>query len=140
MEEVFRKGEHLVVVAVDFKKPYDSVKRGTLEILKEYRVAGDVIELFKRVYSEDRTMMDIDERSIEMEVESGIRQGCTASTVLFKLITYRIIEGLRRRMRGVRVGDEKVRILFYADDGLLLANSIGEAEEGIRELKRIGMR
>ena len=43
-------------------------------------------------------------------------------------------------MRGVRVGDERVRCLFYADDGLLLANSIGEAEERIRELKRIGMR
>ena len=37
-------------------------------------------------------MIEMDERSIEMEVESGIRQGCTASTVLFKLITYRIIE------------------------------------------------
>ena len=43
-------------------------------------------------------------------------------------------------MRGVGVGNERVRCLFYADDGLLLANGIGEAEEGIRELKRIGMR
>ena len=50
VEEVFRMGEHLVVVAVDFKKAYDLVKRDTLlEFLKEYRVAGDVIELFKSV-------------------------------------------------------------------------------------------
>ena len=50
VEEVFGRGEHLLVVAVNLKKAYDSVKRGTLlEILKEYRVAGDVIELFKSV-------------------------------------------------------------------------------------------
>ena len=139
VQEVCRRREEMVVVAVDFKKAYDSIKRETiLEVLKEYRVEGRVVEVFKKVYSEDKTRITIgEETEVEVEVESGIRQGCTASTILFKLITFKIIEALRRKLEGVRVGDVRLRCLFFADDGLILARSVREAEEGIRELKRV---
>ena len=39
---------------------------------------------------------------------------------------------------GVRVGDRTVRCLFFADDGLLISGSVGEAEEQIRVLEEVG--
>ena len=72
-----------------------------------------------------------------MDVESGIRQGCNASTVLFKLVTYKIIKAVRRKLMGIDLGGVRVRCLFYADDELLLARSVEEAKEGINEVKRV---
>ena len=85
VHEVFRRREEMVIVAIDFRKAYDSVKRErVLEILQEYRIEWRVIELFKRVYSEDGTRLVLGEQNeVEVEVESGIRQGCTASCLLY---------------------------------------------------------
>jgi len=139
VHEVYRRKEELVLVAVDFKKAYDSIKREMIiEVLKEYRVDVRVIDVVKRVYCEDKTRIELGEGcDVEMDVESGIRQGCTASTLIFKLITFKIIEVLRRKLRGVQMGVAKVRCLFYADDGLMLARSAEEAKTGIEELRRV---
>ena len=99
---------------------------------------GRIIELFWRVYCQDRTTIELGEGNVvEMEVDSGIRQGCTASTVLFKLVTFKIIDAMRRKMSGIQIGNNRVRSLFYADDGLLFGRNVKEAEEGIRELRRV---
>ena len=48
------------------------------------------------MYWEDTTKIQLEKnKEIEIEVPSGIRQGCTVSTVLFKLITYKNIEKMR---------------------------------------------
>ena len=139
VHEAYRNGKQMIVVAVDFKKAYDSVRRETIvEMLKEYRVAAEVIEVFRGVYCGDATRLELgNDKNIEMEISSGIRQGCTASNVIFKLITYKVIEAIGRKIDGVQVGGVRVRSLFFADDGLLMTGSIEEARKGIREMKQI---
>ena len=72
-----------------FKKAYDSIKKETMvQILKESRIDSKIIDFTVRIYREDNTKIQLEKnKEIEIEVTSGIRQGCTASTVLFKLIT-----------------------------------------------------
>lgn len=139
LEQTYRKKKEMFAIAVDFKKAYDSIRRETiLEILKEYRVDINIVDFVKRIYTGDSTIIQMGEgEDIEMKVESGIRQGCTASTLFFKLITYKIIEALQRT-RGVRTGSSKVTCLFYADDGLVLADNVEQARESIRIVKETG--
>ena len=54
------------------------------------------------------------------------------------MVTYKIIEGINRRCSGIRVGGEIIRCLFFADDGLLISGTIGEAAEKIRVLEQVG--
>ena len=83
--------------------------------------------------------MDIEEgRRLEIEAESGIRQRCTASTVLFKMVTFKIIEHLRRKTEGVIAGGRRVCSLFFADDGLLLARGEDQARKSIQKLREVG--
>lgn len=49
------------------------------------------------------------------------------------MITYKIIEELRRKTKGLRVC-----ILYYADDGMFLSNTREEAEECMRVVKEVG--
>ena len=140
VERAFRNREELVIVGVDFEKAYDSVRRDRLiEILRDYRVQGEIIDFISRVYTGDRTKIGIGgDKEIEIELESGIRQGCTASTVLFKMVTYKIIEGMNRQCEGVNIGGYLIRCLFFADDGLLVSKTIEETRKKIQVLEQVG--
>ena len=56
--------------------------------------------------------MEVGDREVKMDINSGIRRGCTASPLLFKMVTYKIIEELRKRAGGVRSEGMKVGSLF----------------------------
>ena len=85
-----------------------------IQILKELMIDSQIIDFIVRIYREDSTKIQL-EKNKEINVTSGIRQGCTASTVLFKLITYKIIEGMRKT-EGMKILGPKITCLFYADD------------------------
>ena len=66
-----------------------------------------------------------------IDITSGIRQGCTGSTTLFKVITYMIINEINTRGTGYK-DIIHINSLYFADDGLLLANSIEDAENNLK--------
>ena len=131
--------ESTILIAVDFKKAYDSVKREMLiEILKDYRVQREILDFIASTYQGDKTRISLNSQEIIMDITNGIRQGCTASTVLFKLLTYKIIEKLDEVCNGVKYGSRKLVSLFFADDGLLLSSNIEDARLQIATLTTEG--
>lgn len=94
-----------------------------IEVLMEYRVDPRLVEVISKLYEGDRTLIDLGEDKISMEVTSGIRQG-----------------KIRERNHGYEDEAVKINSLFYADDGLILADSICEAERKIEEVSRIGIK
>ena len=40
---------------------------------------------------------------------------------MFKLITYKIIEEMEKKCKGVSYGSKKIACLFFSDDGLLIS-------------------
>ena len=88
-----------MVVAVDFRKAYDSVRREkVLEVLKDLKVPVEIVDMIKRGYVGDRTKVEVGDSKVLVEVNSGIRQGCTALPLIFKLITFKIIEEYHSRI------------------------------------------
>ena len=56
IEEMYRKGRELVVVAIDFEKAFDSVGRVALvKALKFYRCDPRMIDVMVDIYTGDRT-------------------------------------------------------------------------------------
>ena len=53
------------------------------------------------------------------------------------MVTFKIIEGINRQCRGIRIGENIVRCLFFADDGLLISGTIEEAADKIRVLEQV---
>ena len=68
----------------------------------------------------------------DTEVTSGIRQGCTGSPQLFVMVVNIVINCIVWSGLGYIDDDFYVPVLFYADNGLLLARSYEEAEEMIQ--------
>lgn len=72
-----------------------------VEVLKNYKVEPSIIDAVVELYKRDRTQIDLgNERKLEMNITSGMKQGCTGSTSLFKLITYEIITEPEEKGKG----------------------------------------
>ncbi|CAL4160738.1 unnamed protein product [Meganyctiphanes norvegica] len=128
----------LVVVALDYKKAYDSIDRKSLiETLIKYKIDPIVIDLIAKMYRKDKTkikMLGVEE---EIDITSGIRQGCTVSMELFKLVTYEIIRKLEEQGNNLIIEGANFSSLFFADDNLMITRSVEEAEENIRIITKI---
>ena len=139
VDGAFRDSRELVLVAIDFAKAFDSVDRGALiRTLKKYRCDSQIIDIVVGVYSGDKTKICRNGKEIgEIEITSGIRQGCTGSPQLFIMVVQHIIEGIIQTGLGYRDGDFYIPVLFYADDGLLLAGNCAEAVEMVGVMERL---
>jgi len=137
VEESYRSKQMLVVIAVDFKKAFDSIDRGKMvESMIYYRCDPKVIDIIIDLYDGDRTRIEREDADMgSVEVRNGIRQGCTGSPTLFIMVVSRIIEKVVGTGMGFRRIGLYVPVLFYADDGLILAGSLTEAENMIKVVK-----
>lgn len=138
IEDSYTNHKALIVTSIDYTKAFDSIKREKIvETMMKYKVHPTIINTIANIYKEDNTLIKLTEdRQTEIPVTSGIRQGCTGSTTLFKLITYAIMMKLEEG-RGFNNTNIHINSLFFADDGLLLSHSIDEAQHSIRLLTEI---
>ena len=69
-----------------------------------------------------------------IEVTCRIRQGCSISTLLFKMVTFCIIEELLKNGKIYRIREYEGNSLRLADDATLIVNSKEKVEEIIKAL------
>ena len=96
--------KELYVISVDLQKAFDSIQRGKLiETLKELNIDPNIIDIISDIYTGDKTSLYINqEKQTDIDISSGIRQGCNGSTVFFLIITYVLIEALMQNHKGFK--------------------------------------
>ena len=135
----YRYNKQLIVTAIDFSKAFDSIDRKSLiGALKKFKVHTNVINNIFNIYDNDSTTLNLNGQNItNMKITSGIRQGCTGSTTLFKLVTFIIIKAIKNYNHGFRNRKYFIPALFFADDGLIMSETKTEAEKMISKLNNI---
>ena len=68
------------------------------------------------------------------DVSNGLKQGCSLSPLLFSLYISDLVTSLNTMNIGVPVGDETVCVLLYADDIVLLADSVDNLQSLLDEV------
>ena len=136
VEKAFINKNKLFLIAIDFKKAFDSIDRSKLiKTLIKYKIHPNIIDTIAKVYSGDHTFIDFEDNSREkIEISGGIRQGCTVSATLFKLVTYEIMNRLEKEGAQYNVDNININSIFYADDSILVANSIENAARNLKIL------
>lgn len=61
--------------------------------------------------------------------ERGVWQGCILSPTLFSLYTEELAARFRRNNAGVKVGDDSISVLLYADDVVIMSESAKKLQE-----------
>ena len=89
------------------------------------------------LYQDDYTYLVFGEQEEKINITSGIKQGCTGSTTLFKLITYEIIKELEKYGECLKIEGTSINLLFFADDSLTMAETKENATKNLKILKRV---
>jgi exonuclease III len=119
---------------VDLEKAYDRVPRGMLwRVLQEYGVDGQLLKAITSLYDDCRSCVRVGGiKSTSFTVGVGLRQGCVLSPLLF--IIY--MDWIARRSQGcegVRIGDQKIRHLLFADDLVLFGSSEANLQHALEK-------
>ena len=69
------------------------------------------------MYKDDHTIIKLGNMEQKTEVTGGIRQGCCLSTLLFKMVTFKIIDELRKEklfkfLQHLRGNTTRILIIF----------------------------
>ena len=141
VDNVIRKEKEngkLFVIALDFKKAYDSVDRKKLiETLIKYKIIPKIIDMIANIYKNDETEIKMGDREEKIEINSGIKQGCTASTVFFKMITYEIMKKLEEEGEEFMVENIKINSSFFADDSIIIARNIEKIRTNLKIIAEV---
>merc|ERR1712002_1089238 len=131
-------GSPLYFAFIDFKKAYDSIDRKKLiEVLIGYKINPKIIDLIVQMYKDDHTIVRLGNMEEKVEVTGGIRQGCSISILLFKLITFKVIGDLRK-MEKYKVGVYNDNSLWLADDATLIAKNLQILDQLLKCLEKSG--
>lgn len=122
-----RQHGRLYACFVDFRKAFDTIPREKLwQHLTDIGIQGKMLEAIKSYYSSVRVCVDIPSVGTSAAFDStmGVKQGCPMSPVLFGLYIDQLEHHLMSCAQDApELLNQKVPILLYADDIVLLSKS-----------------
>ena len=116
---------------VDFRKAFDVTDRQLLFLrLSSYGITGTTIELIKQLYSHTTNVIRLNGvLTGEFISEQGVRQGDNLSPTCFSTYLNGLLCELKNSKIGVKLGNETVNVLAYADDLVLLAETATDMQK-----------
>jgi hypothetical protein len=112
---------------IDVKKAFDRVFRaGLWKRVAEEGVKGKMWRVLRSIYETVESCVRVSGKCTDwFPVNTGVRQGCILSPLLYALFINGLIKELKRLDIGVEIeeGGEKLNSLLYADDIVLLAQN-----------------
>lgn len=119
---------------VDFKAAFDNVfRKSLLYKLSQMGVSNKFITLVQSIYNNTQyAVWTGEELSDYFETNSGVKQGCLLSPILFSLYINDLHEYLEG---GIYIQHLNIRLLLYADDIVILADDISTMQSMISKLE-----
>ena len=115
---------------IDFKKAYDTINRNILwKRLNDIGVKGKMFYAVKSLYNSVMSCVRVNSVHTDwFDVKSGLRQGCILSPLLFDIFINDFTNYIKSLDIGVSVNGEKICVLLYADDIVLLAENVQDLQ------------
>ena len=113
------------IAFLDFRKAFDSVWRnGLLKSVWLSGIRGKVWRMIDKLYKKVNGTVKFGDIDTDFfEINQGVKQGCVLSPVLFSVFINEFKKLLVSHDLGVRINDNWLGGLFWADDIVLLANN-----------------
>jgi hypothetical protein len=111
---------------IDFKKAFDCIDRNYLlfKVLNE-GIEGKLYWAIKSIYSKNEACVRLNtiHTTDWFSCDNGVRQGDILSPTLFSIFINDLSKEINMLDKGVEFGQDKLSILLYADDVVLLSHS-----------------
>lgn len=123
---------------IDFRKAYGYINRSRLwQHLQDIDVSTKMLTAIKSLYIDVSACVKVNNLTTDwFDVKSGLRQGCSLSPLLFNLYINDLALNINALGKGITLNDEKISLLMYADDIVLLAENECDLQSMLNELSR----
>jgi exonuclease III len=112
--------ESICLLSIDFKDAFDKISHTYLfKILQEYGISDRFCSRLKKIYANATSTLTLNgHRSPTIQIESGVRQGCPLSMLLFALCINPLLTTLDKNLQGVYIRNKRIKMtaIAYADD------------------------
>ncbi|KAG6929490.1 hypothetical protein G0U57_005580, partial [Chelydra serpentina] len=93
------------------------------DTLQEFGMPESFLRLIRELYEGCSTTIRLVEReTAEIPIRSGVKQGCPLSPIIFNLAMEPLLRAISDGADGFDLHDERVSVLAYADDLVLIAD------------------
>jgi len=141
MEDAKEFNKPLYLFAADIVKAFDSIEHWAIkQILTSYGVNEELIKAIMGCYDNIRARIKMGEEKTTEEFAQtrGVRQGDVLSPLIFNLVMNPGLEYVRKLGKGYKMGErgegEQVSVIAYVDDDTLVAGTVEDLEEMIKQL------
>jgi hypothetical protein len=126
-----RQAGDLLLVFIDLRKAYDRVWRtGVWKVLRTMGLGQKLISLLTSLYEgHKRRVQTLAGFTEWVMCTIGVKQGCVLSPILFALFIAELESRIKNLEVGVGIGGKKLGGLLFADDLVLMAESIQDLEK-----------
>ena len=126
LREARTRNRSIFVVFLDLAKAFDSVNHVLLfRGLRRQSCPEHFIEVVKELYDGASTRISNGKsETTEIEIRSGVKQGCSLSPLLFNIVMDELVDELDPRLGYRRQNASPISIMAFADDLVLVSESL----------------
>ena len=140
-EKAIAKNREIHLCFIDLEKAFDRIKRQDVwKILKDRGVDYELVENIKSLYRHTECYVRVrNERSEMFTYNSGLKQGCILSPILFNIVLDTIIKNCRADWKPYNIGYWRMGLvnvseLCYADDMVIIARTDIDLQHNMNRL------
>lgn len=129
-----KQHKNLFFACIDVRKAFDSVKHASIiRACRSFGLPDDFIDYIQDVYRDGFTRIDMKGMPRNIRLNSGVRQGCPLSPLLFNMVVDELLRKLDTLDLGVSVGRCAVSSLGFCDD----LNLTSRSEQGLQQMLNV---
>ena len=127
----------LCMAFVDYEKAFDSVDiAAVLNAIRSQGVEEPYCALLDEIYRKGTAIIRLHADTSKIPIKKGVRQGDTISPKLFTACLEEIFRKLNWSEKGIRIGNDNLSHLRFADDIILFSDSANQLQQMVNELNR----
>ena len=109
-----------------------------IKTLNKVGIEGTYLNIMKAIYDKLTANIILNGEKLKIfPLNSGTRQGCLLSLLLFNIVLEVLATAIRKEkeIKGVQIRREEVKLSLYADDMILYIENLKDSTQKLLELK-----
>ena len=116
------KNKNHVIISIDAEKAFDKIQHPfMIKTIQEAGIEGTYLNIIKAIYDKPTANIILNGEKLKaFPLESGTRQGCPLSPLLFNIILGFWVTAIRaeKEVKGLQI-EKEVKLSLFADDMIL---------------------
>jgi hypothetical protein len=114
------KDKDHIIISIGAEKTFDKIQHPfMIKALMKLGIEGTYLNIIKAIYDKPIVSIILNREKLKpFPLQSGMRQGCPLSPLLFNIVLEFLSRAVRqeKEIKGIQIGKEVVKLSLFADD------------------------